>query len=306
MSGNGDEGFKRIFSLQSSVVHGYVGNKSATFPLQLLGYEVDALNSVQLSNHTGYTKGHPGQILDDGQLGDLIGGLAANALDVGYSHVLTGYIGSKSFLLKTAQVIREIKEKNPGCIYVCDPVMGDTGPGMYVPQDLLPVYRETILPLADIVLPNQFEAQLLTGISIKNQNDALQAIKHLHEKGIETVVLSSVEFEDDDRLTAVASSKSSGEIFKIDIPKFPCAFVGTGDLFTALTTAWIDLNPDKSLKMTLEKVIATMQAVLQKTFDYAESRGKIGDPKYMELKLIQSKKDIENPRVQIQAIQIHQ
>ena len=27
-------------------------------------------------------------------------------------------------------------------MYVCDPVMGDTGPGLYVPPDLLPVYRE--------------------------------------------------------------------------------------------------------------------------------------------------------------------
>ena len=34
----------RILSIQSHVVSGYVGNKSATFPLQLLGFEVDAIN----------------------------------------------------------------------------------------------------------------------------------------------------------------------------------------------------------------------------------------------------------------------
>jgi len=43
----------RILSVQSSVVFGYVGNKSAVFPLQLLGFEVDVINSVQLSNHLG-------------------------------------------------------------------------------------------------------------------------------------------------------------------------------------------------------------------------------------------------------------
>ncbi len=43
----------RILSVQSHVVSGYVGNKAATFPLQLLGFEVDAINSVQFSNHTG-------------------------------------------------------------------------------------------------------------------------------------------------------------------------------------------------------------------------------------------------------------
>ena len=41
----------RILSIQSHVVSGYVGNKSATFPLQLLGFEVDAINSVQVQHY---------------------------------------------------------------------------------------------------------------------------------------------------------------------------------------------------------------------------------------------------------------
>ena len=44
----------RVLSVQSHVAHGYVGNKSAVFPLQLLGFEVDAVNSVQFCCHTGY------------------------------------------------------------------------------------------------------------------------------------------------------------------------------------------------------------------------------------------------------------
>ncbi|KAJ0098787.1 hypothetical protein Patl1_21330 [Pistacia atlantica] len=43
----------RVLSIQSHTVQGYVGNKSAVFPLQLLGYDVDPINSVQFSNHTG-------------------------------------------------------------------------------------------------------------------------------------------------------------------------------------------------------------------------------------------------------------
>ena len=44
----------RVLSIQSHVVSGSVGNKSAVFPLQLLGFDVDFINSVQFSNHTGY------------------------------------------------------------------------------------------------------------------------------------------------------------------------------------------------------------------------------------------------------------
>ena len=60
------------------------------------------------------------------------------------------------------QVVKVLKDANPSLLYVCDPVMGDNGK-LYVTPDLLPIYQETILPLADIVTPNQFEAELLTG-----------------------------------------------------------------------------------------------------------------------------------------------
>ena len=54
---------RRVLSIQSHVVSGYVGNKSAAFPLQLLGFEVDTINSVQFSNHTGYSAGVRGQVV---------------------------------------------------------------------------------------------------------------------------------------------------------------------------------------------------------------------------------------------------
>ena len=67
----------KVLTIQSHTVHGYVGNRCAVFPLQLLGtlqrisrvvrcytllvraalaagFEVEAINSVQFSNHTGY------------------------------------------------------------------------------------------------------------------------------------------------------------------------------------------------------------------------------------------------------------
>jgi hypothetical protein len=40
----------RVLSIQSSVVHGYVGNKAAVFPLQLLGFDVDPIQSVQVGH----------------------------------------------------------------------------------------------------------------------------------------------------------------------------------------------------------------------------------------------------------------
>jgi hypothetical protein len=38
---------KRVLSIQSHVAYGYVGGRAATFPLQLLGWEVDVVNTVK-------------------------------------------------------------------------------------------------------------------------------------------------------------------------------------------------------------------------------------------------------------------
>ena len=57
-------------------------------------FQVDTINSVQFSNHTGYSAGVRGQILDDSQLQELIDGLDANNINK-YSHIINGYIGSK-------------------------------------------------------------------------------------------------------------------------------------------------------------------------------------------------------------------
>jgi hypothetical protein len=73
-----------------TVVSGYVGNKCAVFPMQLLGFDVCPLNSVQFSNHTGYGKGRvAGQVMDDAQLSAIVTMMETNGL-LHFSHVLTG------------------------------------------------------------------------------------------------------------------------------------------------------------------------------------------------------------------------
>lgn len=78
----------RVLSIQSTVVHGYVGNKCAVFPLQLLGFEVDPIYSVQFSNHTGYPS-FKGSVFDGEHLKSLLQGLEENKI-MNYTHLLTG------------------------------------------------------------------------------------------------------------------------------------------------------------------------------------------------------------------------
>ncbi|XP_014613710.1 PREDICTED: pyridoxal kinase [Polistes canadensis] len=286
----------RILSIQSHVVSGYVGNKSATFPLQLLGFEVDAINSVQLSNHTGY-KAIKGQVLNDKDIDDLVYGLAENNLDH-YTHLLTGYVGSASFLKRIAALVQTLRRKNPNLIYVCDPVMGDNGQ-MYVPKELKDIYKNEIVPLADIVTPNQFETELLTGKSANNLNELRTVIKELHKMGPQTVAVSSVEMNN--CVVAVISSLKDDILLKIDIPKIPSTFTGSGDLFAALFLAHTYLQ--ENIKTATEKTINSLQGVLCETFrsfqEYKDDGAQFAQK--IELRLIQSKRHIEDPEIKLRA-----
>lgn len=54
------------------------------------------------------------------------------------------------------------------------------------------------------------------------------------------------------------------EFVEIDIPLIDQSFIGTGDFFTALLLIWMNLT-NNDLKKSMEKTVATVQAVLERT-----------------------------------------
>lgn len=84
--------------------------------------------------------------------------------------------------------------------------MGDNGK-LYVKEDLIPIYKECVLPLADIVTPNLFEAEILSGMKITIEN-VWEAIDFLHKKGCQTVVITSAELAKNGYLVVFASTRT--------------------------------------------------------------------------------------------------
>lgn len=83
--------------------------------------------------------------------------------------------------------------------------MGDNGK-LYVKDDLIPIYKEQILSLADIITPNLFEAEILTGMTITADN-VWDAIEYIHKKGCQTVVITSAELAKQDYLVVFGSTR---------------------------------------------------------------------------------------------------
>eukprot|EP01038_Epipyxis_sp_PR26KG_P013316 gene13316-17839_t len=276
----------RLLSIQSHIVYGYVGNKAAVFPLQTMGFDVDSINTVTLSNHPGYVGGVKGRGMDTDCLHDLIDGLSMNNL-LNHDVMLTGYTRSKELLDEIKSIVGRIRVNNPSLCYICDPVMGDND-SFYVPEDLCVKYREEILPLATAITPNWFEAQELSGLKIKNFDNVKQACKILHNFGPEICAITGMKIVPSDSnnhnfLTSIISVKSkldsSIKIYRIDYPAVDGSYSGCGDVFSALVAGCIykcrnnlsirnkQLNSHSFYGSILEIVTNAMSALIQLTKD---------------------------------------
>ena len=169
-----------ILSIQSWVSYGHVGNAAAVFPLQRLGFEVWAINTVQFSNHTGYGE-WTGQVFAPEAVAALIDGIEARGALPECGAVLSGYMGSGGTVGAVVDAVKRVREANGNALYCCDPVMGDSGRGVFVRPELPELIASQAVPQADIVTPNQFELELLTGQSVQTLSEALAAAHSLRE-----------------------------------------------------------------------------------------------------------------------------
>ena len=75
--------------------------------------------------------------------------------------MLSGYIPGAEAVAAVGDIAKQLREKArdaPGKFFwVLDPVMGDNG-RIYVAEDVVPAYK-ALVPHADLILPNQFEAE---------------------------------------------------------------------------------------------------------------------------------------------------
>ena len=224
-----------ILSIQSAVAYGHVGNSAAVFPLQRLGMEVWPVNTVQFSNHPGY--GHrTGQVFTGGQVRDVIDGIAARGVLGRCVAVLSGYLGDAGVGEAVLHALTEIRQANPAALYCCDPVIGDSGPGIYVQPAIPALLRDRCLPQADIATPNQFELEQLTGRAIRTLADAKQATTALRTimRPNACVLVTSLAVADTpaDAIDLLASEP--GGTWRLRTPKLPIAANGTGDTIAAL------------------------------------------------------------------------
>lgn len=157
----GSDPARAVIVLSSHVARGSVGNRAAVFALEALGLPVWAVPTVLLPWHPGHgpaTRIVPEAHAFSAFLGDLgrapwLGEVAA---------VLSGYLGDAGQAEGIASLVGSVKARNPKALYVCDPVIGDSG-GLYVPKETVAALKDLLLPLADVATPNRYELEWFAG-----------------------------------------------------------------------------------------------------------------------------------------------
>jgi pyridoxine kinase len=277
-----------IMSIQSSVAYGHVGNSAAVFPLQRMGIEVWAVNTVHFSNHTGYGKWH-GMIFPPEAVADVIDGIEERGVLPTCDAVLSGYMGDAALGGIIVDAFKRVKIANPRAIYCCDPVMGDAGRGFFVRPGIPEFMRDQAVPAATIVTPNQFELEYLAGRLISDLDSALESVERVMVLGPRIVLVTSLRRRDghSDRVEMLAVGDQGA--FLIETPLLAINVNGAGDMAAALFLAhWLRSG---TIQSALELTTAAVFSVLEATA-IAGAR---------EIQLVPAQEAIANPSVRFSA-----
>jgi pyridoxine kinase len=251
-----------VLSIQSSVAYGHVGNSAAVFPLQRLGFSVWPVNTVLFSNHTGYGDWR-GPILPAEDVAEVVRGIEDRGVLGDCDAVLSGYLGDASLGRVVLDAVDKVKAANPRAAYCCDPVMGDTGRGFFVRPGIPEFVRDRAVPRADIVTPNQFELEFLSGVTVRTLEEALGASDRVRALGPDLVLTTSLLPRRDGPGGNIGMlAVSEGGAWLVETPLLPLEVNGAGDATAALFLAHRlrGGGPAEALSKTASSIHAVLEA----------------------------------------------
>jgi len=278
----------KILSIQSAVAYGHVGNSAAVFPLQRIGVEVYPVYTVNFSNHTGYGAWR-GPLIAPADVAEVIRGVEERGAFPTIDAVLSGYQGSEGIGEVIVDAVARVKAANPSAIYACDPVMGNARSGCFVAPAIPELLRERVVPVADLITPNQFELGYLTGTDPHTLEETLESVDAARAMGPDAVLVTSVERPDREQGTIEMLAVDERGAWLVTTPYLPFKPNGSGDVTAALFTAHYGRTGDAA-----DALARTASSV----YDLVELTRSSGE---QELQLIEAQESYAHPRMQFAA-----
>lgn len=257
---------KGIISIQSNLVFGHAGNSSAVFPIQRMGLEIWPIHTVQYSNSSQYGQGWTGHGYPANDIRELIQGLDNIEQLSNCEAIISGYQDSIEQCAAVRESVVNIKHQNPNALYVCDPSMEDIFIGKVATQDVSSPVIEELMPIADVIVPNQYELERFTKCRIETLEQAVVACKKALELGPKVVLLRNLTLVNNDMYTMMLITPKSAYLSQRPLLNFTVRPGGINELTTALFTACLvkQMSPAVALRHTNN----ALYGVLELTCDH--------------------------------------
>ncbi|GAB5468896.1 MAG: pyridoxal kinase [Rhodospirillales bacterium] len=254
----------QIISVSSHVAFGHVGNAALTFPLRRLGVEVVPVMTVLLSNHLGYPR-YGGQILPGEMVSKVLTGLTELGVVAESDGFLSGFLGTPETTLATAEAAAAFIQAKPQQPFCLDPVLGDRGKGLYMPESVVETLNRRLVPLASMMTPNLFELETLAGLSVTTRAEAVTAARALIARGPSAILATSADTQESKPGRAEVLLVTAGEVWLLSTAalSFTIEPNGAGDLLAAL---WLyeTLTGRQHLEAA-QHALARLHALLRET-----------------------------------------
>ena len=96
---------------------------------------------------------------------------------------------------ETIEIIHQQLKKYDISLYVLDPIIRSSNGFPILKKDEIETLKKLLFPLALLVTPNLHEAELLTGLAIRNERDMEQAAKEIRALGPRAVLVKGGHLE---------------------------------------------------------------------------------------------------------------
>lgn len=134
-------------------------------------YGMSAITALTAQNTTGVTG-----IMEVSP--DFLGEQLDNIFtDIRPNAVKIGMVSASPLIVKIAEKLKEYHAKN----IVVDPVMVATSGSKLISDDAVEALKQYLLPMACVLTPNIPEAEVLSGMEVKTENDMIAAAKKISE-----------------------------------------------------------------------------------------------------------------------------
>jgi pyridoxine kinase len=220
-----------IVSISSRISRGYIGNTASAFAARRLGIDVWEVPTVMWAHHPGHGK-PSGTVTSAKDMGDMLAAFERPEWLRDIDLIMTGYFRDAEQVKVTADFIERLQDSRQQFQVLVDPVCGDAG-GAYVPEEVVSAIRTHLLPLADIITPNRFELDILTGDTAQDNTSLVHAARSL---GADTVVVTTA-FPETLGIGNLLVEARTATLHETQA--YPDPPHGTGDLFAGVFAARI-------------------------------------------------------------------